>query len=109
MKGFEYQPVSQAVSIAPGASSKAEVRLQKPFDLRRQGWFSGDTHVHPNVYDDHLIRPADVLLIAKAEDLNLPQLLNSNDVSSHINDRQYFQGGPIISPRRTPSCTGTRR
>ena len=94
VKGFEYQPVSQAVSIAPGASSKAEVRLQKPFDLRRQGWFSGDTHVHPNVYDDHLIRPADVLLIAKAEDLNLPQLLNSNDVSSHINDRQYFQGRP---------------
>ena len=94
VKGFEYQPVSQAVSIAPGASGTAEIRLQKPFDLRRQGWFSGDTHVHPNVYDDHLMRPADVLLIAKAEDLNLPQLLNSNDVSSHINDRQYFQGRP---------------
>ena len=94
VKGFEYRPVSQRVSIAPGASSTTEVRLQKPFDLRRQGWFSGDTHLHPNVYDDHLIRPADVLLIAKAEDLNLPQLLNSNDVSSHINDRQYFQGRP---------------
>ena len=94
VKGFEYRPVSQTVSIAPGASSTTEVRLQKPFDLRRQGWFSGDTHVHPNVYDDHLIRPADVLLIAKAEDLNLPHLLNSNDVSSHINDRQYFQGRP---------------
>ena len=94
VKGFEYQPVSQAVSIAPGGSSTAEIRLQKPFDLRRQGWFSGDTHVHPNVYDDRLMRPADVLLIAKAEDLNLPQLLVCNDVSSHINDRQYFQGRP---------------
>ena len=72
VKGFEYQPVSQTVSIAPGASGTAEIRLLKPLDLRRQGWFSGDTHVHPNVYDDHLIRPADVLLIAKAEDLNLP-------------------------------------
>ena len=94
VKGFEYQPVSQAVSIASGGSSTAEIRLQKPFDLRPQGWFSGDTHVHPNVYDDHLMRPADVLLIARAEDLNLPQLLVCNDVSSHINDRQYFQGRP---------------
>ena len=94
VKGFEYQPVSRAVAIAPGGSSTAEVRLQKPFDLRRQGWFSGDTHIHPNVYDDRLMRPADVLLIAKAEDLNLPQLLVCNDVSSHINDRQYFQGRP---------------
>lgn len=94
VKGFEYQPVSRAVSIAAGDSGTVEVRLQKPFDLRRQGWFSGDTHIHPNVYDDHLIRPVDVLLIARAEDLNLPHLLVCNDVSSHVNDRQYFQGRP---------------
>ena len=94
MKGFEYQPVSRKVSVVAGGSGTAEVRLQKPFDLRRHGWFSGDTHIHPNVYDDRLMRPADVLLIAKAEDLNLPQLLVCNDVSSHINDRQYFQGRP---------------
>ena len=94
VKGFEYQPVSRRVSVVAGGSGTAEVRLQKPFDLRRQGWFSGDTHIHPNVYDDRLMRPTDVLLIAKAEDLNLPQLLVCNDVSSHINDRQYFQGRP---------------
>ena len=94
VKGFEYQPVSREVSIAAGGSGTAEVRLQKPFDLRRQGWFSGDTHIHPNVYDDHLIRPAEVRLISRAEDLNLPHLLVCNDVSSHINDRQYFQGRP---------------
>ena len=94
VKGFEYQPVSREVSIAAGGSGAAEVRLQKPFDLRRQGWFSGDTHIHPNVYDDRLISPAEVRLISRAEDLNLPHLLVCNDVSSHINDRQYFQGRP---------------
>ena len=94
VKGFEYAPVSKQISISAGQSSAVEIQLQKPLDLRRQGWFSGDTHVHPNVYDDHLIRPADVLLIAKAEDLNLPQLLICNDVASHLNDRQYFQGRP---------------
>lgn len=94
VKGFEYQPVSREVSIGAGGSGTAEVRLQKPFDLRRQGWFSGDTHIHPNVYDDRLISPAEVRLISRAEDLNLPQLLVCNDVSSHINDRQYFQGRP---------------
>ncbi len=94
VKGFEYQPVSREVSILAGGSGTAEVRLQKPFDLRRQGWFSGDTHIHPNVYDDRLISPAEVRLISRAEDLNLPQLLVCNDVSSHINDRQYFQGRP---------------
>ena len=94
VKGFEYQPVSRQVSILAGGSGTAEVRLQKPFDLRRQGWFSGDTHIHPNVYDDRLIPPAEVRLISRAEDLNLPHLLVCNDVSSHINDRQYFQGRP---------------
>ncbi len=94
VKGFEYEPVSREVSIAAGGSGATEVRLQNPFDLRRQGWFSGDTHIHPNVYDDRLISPADVRLISRAEDLNLPQLLVCNDVSSHINDRQYFQGRP---------------
>ena len=94
VKGFEYQPVSREVSILAGGSGTAEVRLQKPFDLRRQGWFSADTHIHPNVYNDHLIRPAEVRLISRAEDLNLPQLLVCNDVDSHINDRQYFQGRP---------------
>ena len=94
VKGFEYQPVSRKVSIAAGGSGTAEVRLQRPFDLRRQGWFSGDTHIHPNVYDDRLISPAEVRLISRAEDLNLPHLLVCNDVSSHINDRQYFQGRP---------------
>ena len=94
VKGFEYQPVSREVSIAAGGSGTAEVRLQKPFDLRRQGWYSGDTHIHPNVYDDRLISPAEVRLISRAEDLNLPQLLVCNDVASHINDRQYFQGRP---------------
>ena len=94
VKGFEYQPVSREVSIAAGGSGATEVRLQMPFDLRRQGWFSGDTHIHPNVYDDRLISPAEVRLISRAEDLNLPQLLVCNDVSSHINDRQYFQGRP---------------
>ena len=94
VKGFEYQPVSREVSIAAGGSGTAEVRLQKPYDLRRQGWYSGDTHIHPNVYDDRLISPAEVRLISRAEDLNLPQLLVCNDVASHINDRQYFQGRP---------------
>ena len=94
VKGFEYKPVFRQVSILAGGSGTAEVRLQKPFDLRRQGWFSGDTHIHPNVYDDRLIPPAEVRLISRAEDLNLPHLLVCNDVSSHINDRQYFQGRP---------------
>ncbi len=94
VKGFEYAPASRQIAMAGGQATAVEIRLEKPFDLRRQGWFSGDTHVHPNVYNDRLIRPSDVLLIAKAEDLNLPQLLACNDVSSHINDRQRFQGRP---------------
>ena len=94
VKGFEYAPISKQILIVPNQSTEIEIRLKKPVNFRQQGWFSGDTHVHPNVYNDHLIRPSDVLLIAKAEDLNLPHLLTCNDVSHHINDRQYFQGRP---------------
>ena len=94
VKGLEYKPFSTGVSIRPGKTTTLEVRLEKPWDLRKQGWYSGDTHLHPNVYDNKLISPEDVLRIVKAEDLNVSHLLACNDVSSHINERDRVEGSP---------------
>jgi hypothetical protein len=68
-KGFEYEPVRQRLEILPG---QRELRLAigRPFDWRRQGWVTADTHVH-------FISPQTAWLEAQAEGVNLVNLLAS--------------------------------
>ena len=94
VKGLEYKPFSTPVDIPAGGAVELEVRLDNPWNLRSQGWYSGDTHLHPNVYNNKLIFPEDVLRVVKAEDLNVAHLLACNDVSSHINEKERIEGGP---------------
>lgn len=94
VKGMEYAPAEHTVRLEPGAATVMDVRLTKPFDLRREGWYSGDVHIHGNLYDQKTIKPHDALRISKAEDLNVTHLLTCNDVAAHVNDRQYFEGRP---------------
>ena len=94
VKGIEYTPVTKKVQISPGQTNRLEIELEKPFDMDRRGWYSGDVHMHPNSLEDRLIEPNDVLLIAKAEDLDVCHLLTTNSDTAVINDRDRFEGKP---------------
>ncbi len=95
VKGFEYLPVRVEAPIDPATPFDRTVRLQRRDWVKRDGWHSADSHVHANLFAQTLIAPADVLTIAKAEDLNVVNLLPCNDPrTTIINDRQHFTGGP---------------
>lgn len=79
-KGFEYKPIRQQLTIEPG-QSEFTLSMQKEFNWREQGWVTADTHVH-------FISPQTAFLEAKAEGVNLINLLASQwgDLFTNVTD-----------------------
>jgi len=68
-KGFEYEPIRQKITIAPGQKD-LELSICRWKDLRSEGWFTADTHVH-------FISPHTAWLEGQAEGVNVVNLLAS--------------------------------
>ncbi len=95
VKGMEYLPVRTTIEVTAGGRQALEVRLQRTANLAADGWYSGDVHVHANLFAEKRITLPDVLLVAKAEDLNIVNLLPCNDPrTTTITDLPYFTGKP---------------
>jgi len=79
-KGFEYRPVRQRLHILPG-QRELRLRLERPLNLRAQGWVTADTHVH-------FISPQTAWLEAQGEGVNLVNLLASQwgDLFTNVAD-----------------------
>jgi hypothetical protein len=92
-RGYEYEPLRQRVTIAPG-QRRLELRLRRWTDMNARRWFSGDTHVH-------FLSTQGSLREARAEDLNIVNLLQSQWGSLFTNTED-FTGEPVTSrDRRT--------
>ncbi|PYV07566.1 MAG: hypothetical protein DMG07_28290 [Acidobacteria bacterium] len=87
VKGFEYAPARRRARVEAG-------KRNRPWDMAARGWYSGDVHIHPNLFAQSWITPRDVLEIARAEDLNVSNLLVCNDPSGFMNDLSRFEGKP---------------
>ena len=79
-KGFEYRSLRQRLEIKPG-QRELTLRLERPLNLRAQGWVTADTHVH-------FISPQTAWLEAQGEGLNLVNLLASQwgDLFTNVGD-----------------------
>ncbi len=79
-KGFEYRPVRQRLLIEPGLR-ELKLRLERPLNLRREGWVTADTHVH-------FLSPETAVLEAQGEGINLVNLLASQwgDLFTNVGD-----------------------
>ena len=79
-KGFEYRPLRQKLTIAPG-QRELTLRPERPLDWRSRGWMTADTHVH-------FISPQTAWLQGQAEGLNLVNLLASQwgDLYTNVGD-----------------------
>ncbi|MDB6169267.1 MAG: WD40-like beta Propeller containing protein [Verrucomicrobia bacterium] len=95
VKGMEYLPVTRTLAIPESGTATCEIQLSRVADLPREGWYSGEVHVHGNLFAEQRIAPGDVLLAAKAEDLHVTNILPCNDPrTTVISDRQFFTGAP---------------
>ena len=88
VRGFEYEPLRERVRIEPGQRD-LRLSIRRWVDLRREGWLSGDTHVHfPSVDASHLE--------AAAEDLHVVNLLQMQ-VGHLFANIEDFSGRPSVS------------
>ncbi len=86
LKGIEYEPREIRFSVKKGQVPELEVQLRRWSNLQREGWYSGDTHVH-------FVSPHAALLEAKAEDLNVINIL-ATKWDELITNVEHFTGGP---------------
>lgn len=92
-RGFEHTITTQKLSLAPGETRAVTLSSGRFCDMRRQGWVSGDTHIHwvKNSWDVN----EDIALLAmvqRAEDLR---------VANNLTLYQYRpeqQGGVFVKP-----------
>ena len=102
MKGFEYRPQTQKVTILADQTSILEFDLNRFINLPERGWFSGDNHIHMNYGGLFLATPKTLMLEADAEDLHVINDLVANYSGVRILDLEYFEGGlhPLSKPNR---------
>ena len=66
-RGPEHERASGSLDVKAGERASAAVPLGRIADLAKEGWYSGDLHVHRPV--------ADVPLLARAEDLHVAPVI----------------------------------
>ena len=69
VRGFEYLPVRRRIEIKPG-QRHLSLKIERSFDMKKRGYYSGDTHVH-------FLSAQSSHLEAAAEDVNVVHLLAS--------------------------------
>ena len=78
MKGPEYRIQKRKVRIAPGTPQSIQVKMERWTDLPKQGWLSGDDHIHIG-----RSTPAEndkILAYMRAEDLGVANLLEAGNL-----------------------------
>ena len=45
-KGFEYRPVQPAREVAAGGNGEVNLSIARRARMAREGWYSGDPHLH---------------------------------------------------------------
>lgn len=66
-KGFEYKPIDEEITLLAGKMS-LRFTIERWCDMRKEGWYSGDTRVH-------FMSPDAALLEGQAEDVAVVNLL----------------------------------
>jgi hypothetical protein len=95
-KGFEYRPAIRQIDLNSGSSKDVDVRLEWLRDLARDGWFSGDDHIHGNYTGEQWSTPYNARLVASAEGLHVGNMMVSNSTGGTIHDERYFEGKPNV-------------
>lgn len=85
-RGPEYRVRSGHFSIRQGDTDNHQVTLQRFVDMKKEGWWSGDLHIHR--------APKDIELLMLAEDLHVAPLI------TWWNDSNAWAGRTLPDPLR---------
>jgi TolB protein len=96
-KGFEYEVSKTTVEVKAGAITPVTIRLKRMIDFAASGWRSGSNHVHMNYAGNLHNTPENMLLMAKAEGMNMTSLQIANK-DNRILDYQHYTPGQAQHP-----------
>ena len=93
-KGFEFETVEQRVAVLPGQDSELTLRLPRWADMRAEGWYSADHHLH--IARSH--RDLDPVLSKwmQAEDIHIATFLRWGHSQGFHNTSQYAFGSDSV-------------
>ena len=77
-RGLEHVPETITFAVESGKTIDQTVRPRRWVDMREEGWYSGDDHVHTRIMSD---RDAEnIMNWARAEDLHLSNIVKMGDL-----------------------------
>jgi hypothetical protein len=92
-KGVEYAPQAKKVTIRQDTVTIVEIDLQRMTSMNAAGWWSASDHVHMNYAGNLHNTPENLMMMARAEDLDVvgEKVCNKDH---RIFDHQHFTGRP---------------
>ncbi|HUQ94057.1 MAG TPA: CehA/McbA family metallohydrolase [Bryobacteraceae bacterium] len=92
VRGIEYQPAVHEAEIRPGALTTVLLTPRRIANPNAGGWYSGSDHIHMNYGGNLRNTPANLMMLAKAEWLNVIGAKVANK-DHRIFDHQYYEAG----------------
>ena len=92
-RGLEYIPIDEELHLEAGQSLHRTFELKRWVHMEREGWHSGDTHIH-------MLDPPSALFEMQAEDLRVGNILVMHHLGKTYS-REHFRGelDPISDSR----------
>ena len=106
-RGYEYEPIRQWVQIKPG-QTHLQLKLQRLLDMKAEGYYSADTHVH-------FLSVQGAMNEAQGEDLQVVNLLqsqwghlytNTEEFSGHVHESKDKQTLVYVSQENRQHILG---
>ena len=94
LRGMEYAPVGKTVEVRANQNSTLHLRLDHRLLLKQQHWYSGDAHIHANLFNQEIVGLEDIHLQVSGEGLDVANLVVSNSNGAIIHDAGFFEGKP---------------
>ena len=88
--GFGTAAVSAVGRAVPGETALIDVQFAPLWGSQAEGWYSGDHHFHLNYGGPYTLRPDDLVLMMRGEDLDVGTPLMAN-LQTRVNDLEWFK------------------
>src|SRR5262249_40911960 len=89
-RGPEYKPAFREIAIEAGKTLDMTVDLDRWTHAAKEGWYSGENHIHANYgYGQWYNTPETMLTQCAGEDLNVCNFMVANSDTDGIFDRRF--------------------
>jgi len=93
--GPEFTTAYKTIEITANAVTSTVVDLKQWAEPAKDGWYSGENHIHANYgYGEWYNSPRTMLAQSAGEGLSISNFMVSNSDTDGIFDRHYFRGHP---------------